>query len=465
MCQKIITGMEQLAIIKEKAGLAPFTLLHCPECSTVAQACIYDLQYGWCSQLQCGNCVGMPSWWICRRCPNQRSIFQSRPQVTRHHRLKHKDDPVEPVARSSSAAPPFSTSVSSSAGRLQELPLGIFSREASQRYFSYVQDDTGATNRIVAQAVFKNTSVARNLHSDDVRMIMSMSTLIDTLTRTQRENLAGVLQLAVSCTRRQLGGVKNVSTAPATRPTPKKLKSSPSLSHQWDIPVPCTKESLRSIFLDGKSSIKENIPHPCIKEDVTGHAYILPSECLVDCMAHGFLDHNVSGKAVTYARLPSSTKAQELAAKDLTRRTIYLSLWCDDFEPNYSIKGGRGSVWLLTLTLESSDSGPTSIHHVYPIAVGLKGTDHNPVLRTLWEDLRSLSTTGKSVFNGYERDMEEVRCEVIAWTMDQPENRGCNGLLLGGSTSFARFGYALDIAQIQDKIRPCRTCFSAMASV
>ena len=60
--------------------------------------------------------------------------------------------------------------------------------------------------------------------------------------------------------------------------------------------------------------------------------------------------------------------------------------------------------------------------------------------------------------------MGEVRCKVIAWTMDQPENCGCNQLLLGG-TSFARFGYELDIAQIQDKIRPCRICFSAMASV
>jgi len=103
------------------------------------------------------------------------------------------------------------------------------------------------------------------------------------------------------------------------------------------------------------------------------------------------------------------------------------------------------------LTLESKESGPAGISHVYPIAIGLKGKDHNPVLHKIWDDLREIRN-GLEVFNGYKDTTEKVCGEVIAWTMDQPELHSCNSLLLGGSTSHARFAYAVDISQLEDKI-------------
>ena len=317
------------------------------------------------------------------------------------------------------------------------------------------------SSQLVAQAVFQNPSVSTELHSDDVHMVMNLAMLIDTMTRSQRENLARVLNLCVKCTTRQL--LEGLEDVPEKKG--KTFLSRPTgQSTSWNIPVPSSKETLRAIFVEGKNSIKENIQHPMVRMDVPGHAYILPSECLADAILCGILDYNVTGKDSPYVLLPDSIKASLLAATDLSKRTIYLSLWSDDFEPNYSTKAGRGSVWLLTLTLESHESGPAGIPHVYPIAVGLKSEDHNNVLECILNDVKHLKA-GISVFNGFKKSTDKLQCEVIAWTMDQPENRTINGLLGGNSTTFARFGYACDISKIFDKIRPCRTCHAKMLSV
>lgn len=365
---------------------------------------------------------------------------------------------------------------------LRKIPDRLFKREASTRYFQQSTKevpDMGA-RMIVAEAVFNNTSFSSSLQEKDVQMIMNMSAFADTLTRAQREQLATVLDDSVNATKRQLGvDSSSTGTDPNAVPTAGTIDSKPPAkrhksgeerqpdqklpAQQHAIPVPTTKESIRSIFMEGKRSIKENLPHPFIYQDVVGHSYLLPSECIVDCMAHGILDQNITGKTSTYQHLPESKLAHELAERDPSTRTIYLSLWCDDFEPNYSTKAGRGAVWILTLTLESKESGPAGVSHVYPIAVGLKGKDHNVVLRKIWDDLREIRN-GLEVFNGYKDATEKVRGEVVAWTMDQPELRGCNGLLLGGSTSHARFGYAVDISQLEEKMRPCRRCLSHMIS-
>ena len=181
-------------------------------------------------------------------------------------------------------------------------------------------------------------------------------------------------------------------------------------------------------------------------------------------MAHGFLMFNSTGKVGFYMGMPDSLLGKKLAQKDSKKKTILLAMWNDDFEPLYSIKAGRGSAWILTLTLEPLLGGRIGIQHVYPIALGSKGADHNPVLQVIWEDLKQLRK-GKIVHNGSTKKTEEVRAEVIGWAMDQPECRSINGLLLGGSTSFARFGVACDVGQLLEKICPCRQCSSQMLVV
>lgn len=470
---------QHLAELKAKAGEAPFDLLNCTTCATVAQRCMLDSQFTWCARLVCGSCD--TAWWVCRRCKNQRVAFRTRSLLKRHHRQKHSEDSQSAPALPASPPPARWPSLvknrkdpNASSDQPQTrlvLPVSLFRREASHNFFTHsLTDDAngmnGGLSMLVSNAVFKNGSMASKLNGDDISMIMSMSTFVDTLTRAQREQLAVVLQKTTASTERkalpsaqQL--VQNVHGKAS--PPSKKRKKFPAVqdSEEISISVPTSKELLRSIFVEGKHALKENIPHPEICDDVDLHAYILPSECIADCMAHGALEGLHSKKEVQYQLLPNSKTAARLAQADQSARPIFLSLWCDDFEPNYSIKAGRGSVWLLTLTIESRESGTPTVRHVYPVACGPKGSDHNKVIQIIMEDIKGLRQ-GTKVLNGHRRELEVVKCYLLSWAMDQPENRGCNGLLLGGSTSFARFRHAVDISQLQEQIRPCRLCFQGL---
>ena len=149
-------------------------------------------------------------------------------------------------------------------------------------------------------------------------------------------------------------------------------------------------------------------------------------------------------------------------------RSILLLLWCDDFEPNYQ-KSNRGSVWVMTLTIEWPTSGVPSVEHVYPIAVGPTKSDHYDLLEVIWKDILSLKNDGIKehdvrMYNGFTNKVDIVSAHIIAWTMDQPEGRSVNGLLLGGSTSLSRFGYSINLAQFITTIRPCETCYGLLVN-
>ena len=90
-------------------------------------------------------------------------------------------------------------------------------------------------------------------------------------------------------------------------------------------------------------------------------------------------------------------------------QVCFLSLWSDDFEPNYS-KGNRGSVWICTLTVQTSESGTPHLNNVYLLAVGPKGSSHQNVVRLLLDDIKTLERAeGKestvSMYDGKKKRM------------------------------------------------------------
>ena len=221
--------IDLLQHLKSKAGNAVYHLLKCPECHSIAKSIMKDSQFSWCSRLKCSNCD--ISWWVCHRCLVQRAHFMNRTAITRHHHSFHQQDsllmlspPVSPSPASKKKVRKHGAESSSddeeiyepikvegvhdsSTGiksELRKIPDGLFKREASTCYFQQSttkeRTDMGA-RQIVAEAVFNNVSFGKYLHEKDVHMIMNMSTFIDTLTRTQREHLATVLDDAVNLTK------------------------------------------------------------------------------------------------------------------------------------------------------------------------------------------------------------------------------------------------------------------------
>ena len=232
---------------------------------------------------------------------------------------------------------------------------------------------------LIAQAVFNKADDANRLNREDAEMFMSCAHFMSTVSRMQREHFAHVMQLSLKSTLRQfMGGEKSYGRA---------FKSG---GDDVEIPVPSTKQLIRSWIMEGKYALFSNLPHPTV-HTLLDHAYLLPSECVAYLLAHGSL---VGGKKVKNYQ----TLGQSPLAKDIIKvnnypndgcLTVFVSLWSDDFEPNCT-KQGRGGVWIMTMTIETADSGHTTIHNTYPLAVGPKGTDHHPVSRIILNNLKSI---------------------------------------------------------------------------
>ena len=100
---------------------------------------------------------------------------------------------------------------------------------------------------------------------------------------------------------------------------------------------------------------------------------------------------------------------------------------------------------------------------VYPIAAGPKGKDHQEVTRIILDDIKALKQpddveTYNTMWNGKFKYNECVSAHLICVTQDQPERRGFNALLLGGSGMHGRWGYSVDVSQLVDMLPPCAAC-------
>jgi hypothetical protein len=330
--------------------------------------------------------------------------------------------------------------------------LASFCRKASQEYFRAAS--TGNGQRYLIAKALGQESTMSNLDVDDIDMMMSLSHFVTTLTRNQRDLLAEVLCKTTAATRRQCE--KEVST-----------KHTGKASVQQSIPVPTTKQQLRSIICEGNRSLITNLPHPEVKT-MDDHAYVLPSECIADLLAHGTIDFNHGRTIHQVQSLAESTLAKQIIEKNnqFQCKSVFLSFWSDDFEPNYS-KGNRGSVWICTLTVQTADSGTPRINNVYPLAVGPKGSSHQRVVHLLLEDIKKLEREeGKEsaveMYEGKTNSDVNVSAHLVCVTQDQPERRGFNGLLLGGKAYHARWGWSFNTCVVHEKMPPCANCLSEL---
>jgi hypothetical protein len=373
-------------------------------------------------------------------------------QLTRHNRKFHKVK-VAAVAAVPPAEPQQEpTSVIAPAAPQEISSLTSFCRKASQEYFR--ASTTGNGERyLIAKALGQETTMSK-LDGDDIDMMMSVSHFVTTLTRNQREHLADVLSKTTEATRRQFE-------------IEMKTKLTGKAPSQLSIPVPSTKQELRAIICEGTRSVIENLPHPEVKT-LNDHAYVLPSECVADLLAHGTADFNHGRTIHEVQSLAESRLAKEISGKNdqFQCKSIFMSFWSDDFEPNYS-KGNRGSVWICTLTVQTSNSGTPRINNVYPLAVGPKGSCHQNIVKLLLDDMKKmerLEGTVSSVvmFDGEKKSDVQVSAHLICVTQDQPERRGFNGLLLGGKAYHARWGWSFNTSDVREKMPPCANCLSEL---
>jgi len=369
--------------------------------------------------------------------------MRSQTQTSRHHRLKHKvtpqlleqtleaDQPME-------ADQPIETN--------QESPVvTYFSREASIRFF---QDQLlgKSVKNLIHRAVTKSNSPHGKMHPKEVTMFLTISRFIASLSRTQRDTLATILCATTEATKKQMDQSYS------------EYLTNASFKH---IPVPQTKQCLRSIFSEGKYAVFDNLPHPQV-HILDDHSYILPSECVAHALAASTEPPITSNSLVKPMSL--SQMAEDISGPNAIEgvSSIFVSFWSDDCEPNYS-KTNRGSIWVLTMTIESKRSGSPNISQVYPMAVGLKKTDHTKVMEIIIKDIEKVqyklgSNEFIMMYNGKTGKNERVSVHLLSVIQDQPEKRAFTMLMMGGSGYHGRWGYSANLSQLVETLPSCNEC-------
>ena len=160
-----------------------------------------------------------------------------------------------------------------------------FSNPASLSYFRDAFSRK-AMATLVHRAVSKQARPTGIPNPEDMKMYTQLCYFVAKLTRTQREVFADTLALCTSATKEQLGY--------AAQRLPNNLPNqAATLPNLVRFPVPDSRQSIRSIFCEGKFAVLQNLPMPTVH--VFGdHAYCLPSKCVADAMAHGLMDNRNS---------------------------------------------------------------------------------------------------------------------------------------------------------------------------
>ena len=139
----------------------------------------------------------------------------------------------------------------------------------------------------------------------------------------------------------------------------------------------------------------------------------------------------------------------------------FLGFWSDDLEPNYG-KVLRGSIWMNTMVVQSEELREVTLANVYPLAVAPKASDHRAVSEILFQDIKNMKhmadSTPAVMHNGRTKRCECVSGELAVIVQDQPERRGYNCLLIGGSGCHGRWGYSVGLSQIEALLIPCSSC-------
>jgi hypothetical protein len=344
-----------------------------------------------------------------------------------------------------------------------------FCRPASQNYFFHNQEKGGGIAYLAGKAGCELDNIeAGDIHPLEAKMIAQTAQLATDLGITNRNRLADLTNTVTEVVRMQtmddLGLLDKHE------------------QHDFHIRPICCPIELRSSIMEGQYAFVPNLPHP-EPHECEGHAYCLPTDCLQDSLASGHdLEHllpNGDGSSERVPEYPISqingtsmcrclfdiNVAGTEAALQVTPIDIYLWLaeWSDDFEPNNSIKGNRGSVWIKTLTVSPRPGSRHKLLHTYPIAVGSKKADHEPLEDIVAANLSLLSSpVGVVMYSKSLGGLVRLRAKMFVSLQDQPERRGSNQLMAGNSIYHARFGYAAPWTDFKDVLRPCPECRSLL---
>ena len=115
------------------------------------------------------------------------------------------------------------------------------------------------------------------------------------------------------------------------------------------------------------------------------------------------------------------------------------------------------------MTIETTNSGTARLANVYPIIIGPKGKNHQPVLRRIFDNMKDMKRiegheSMVEIYDGSKKADVKISAHLICIHQDQPERRSFAGLLQGGLGYHGRWGWSFNISKVSNKMPSCHQC-------
>jgi hypothetical protein len=303
-----------------------------------------------------------------------------------------------------------------------------------------------ATNCLVQQALLQSPvslylDSADNLSPHAIQLFLHIAKLLMTMGSTHHAVLSQILNLL-------LGLIPSEQQAWPTMP-----QTLPEF--QSHILNRTNQHSLISLLPVPKvSMLSDNIHAYCCLQEIVAFVLLLPRTM------------GVAPIPLRLRQLCQSTMMQQCdkALINLQMQpclvTIGLLFWMDGWDPSASTKNNRSPVHTASATLLCIDNntGLPFDTRTLPIACSPGKVNHNAVFKALETSLNTLMESKHLLWSHHHHRWTTVRPHILALLMDQPERRGSNNLLGGGSTLHAMFGISCNFEQLERSFAACDKC-------
>ena len=212
---------------------------------------------------------------------------------------------------------------------------------------------------------------------------------------------------------------------------------------------------IRNKIRYGGTAFMNLLPYPKVHQMKDEHVYVLPSECIKHFLASGGIpmEFNTENVEYPYTQFNESPRGVALThmfkniskGKSLRKRHFNISFleWKDDCETAKSNKASKYNTWIFTITIFKNKRGYDSPLATFPIAMGPKSKKHDTVEKIIAKDLALMRSTRIESIVGWSELGAPFPCTFSADLYlslgDQPERRGGNELMQGGSRTHARW--------------------------
>lgn len=234
--------------------------------------------------------------------------------------------------------------------------------------------------------------------------------------------------------------------------------------------VPASGNDIRNKLLDGKASVKINLPIPEMVELPGGFVYI-PMESTIRhqfCSEHPpneFLpfSHSVHANTPRGKELlnPSDVMGSILQDRNNSGHPILpikIIPWTDDFQPFAVIKSTGSSVSLGMVTIGAID-GDHSGRHSHLLWIGPSKSSTEVAEKLFADELNKLAKKPFLVYSRKHKCVVDVKPKLYAFLADRPDKSKRLSLLNGGNTH-ACWSYAGEFHQVIDQAVLCSSCYS-----